>query len=324
MEVVMTVEFWYGTESQYRSEQSVFSDLYAYLASQPDQFWLLTNFHAGNNEIDLVIIKQRGVFIAELKHIWSPIKGGKNGPWRFERYDGTLQDFRNPYQQVRQNTYDWKNWIYARREQWLAPAHLSWPEKSFMPYSYVVISPTVADGSDIQIHPDFVEVKGLEQFKADLKIGIQPGIDLSREEVQRLLTLLNLNRKDGGFGPTLLLAQPIKRPGVRQLVPFGDNAGTEVIKLEKTKITVGRDADNDLVLNDNRVSGRHAIITFQDDWWTVEDVGSKNGTYVRYNGESTDERKIKDANALKDGSIVRFGPCYFRLMIVEPAPVGSK
>ena len=315
----MAVEFWYGTESQHRTEQNVLSDLYAYLGSQLEHFWLLTNFHAGGNEIDLVVIKQNGVFVAELKHIWSPITGGKNGPWRFERYDGTMQDIKNPYQQVRQNTYDWKNWIYARREQWLAPTHLSWRETSFMPYSYVVISPALAHGSDIQIHPDPVEVKGLEQFKADLKICTQPGVELSREEVQRLLTLLNLNRQDAGIIMTQLLPKPIKRPGVRQLVPFGENAGMEVFRLDKTKTTVGRDADNDLVLNDTRVSARHAIITFEDGWWTLEDVGSKNGTYVRYNGESNDERRITHPNALKDGSIVRFGLCYFRLMIVEPS-----
>jgi hypothetical protein len=44
--------------------------------------------------------------------------------------------------------------------------------------------------------------------------------------------------------------------------------------------TLGRDPGNEIVVNDEAVSARHAMVTFSDgDWW-VEDAGSTNGTIV--------------------------------------------
>lgn len=320
----MSVEFWFGAQSQYRAEQDILANIYTYLSRQADHFWMLTNFHAGGNEVDLVVIKRTCIFVAEIKHIWSPISGGKNGPWSFEQWDGTRKDLRNPYQQVRHNTYDWKNFVWTQREKWLTRMHQAWLEQLFMPYSYVVISPKIHEDSRIQIHPDPVEVKGLDEFKSDLLLCKHAGLDLTREEVQRLLQLLNLAREDAEINTTKLLAEPVRRPGIRQLVPFGAEVDAGIFMLDKTKIKVGRGEDNDLVIRDERVSAKHAVISFEDGWWTVEDVGSTNGTWVRYNGESADERKIAKANALKDGSVVRFGPCYFRLMIIEPAKGDSE
>lgn len=43
---------------------------------------------------------------------------------------------------------------------------------------------------------------------------------------------------------------------------------------------IGRDAGNDIVVNDEAASARHATLTFSDgDWW-IEDAGSTNGTVV--------------------------------------------
>lgn len=44
--------------------------------------------------------------------------------------------------------------------------------------------------------------------------------------------------------------------------------------------SLGRDAGNDIVVNDEAASARHATLTFSDgDWW-IEDGGSTNGTVV--------------------------------------------
>ena len=53
--------------------------------------------------------------------------------------------------------------------------------------------------------------------------------------------------------------------------------------LLKPENTLGADPENDLVLNDNLVSGRHARLRWDGAGWWLEDLGSKNGTLV--NGE---------------------------------------
>ncbi len=45
-------------------------------------------------------------------------------------------------------------------------------------------------------------------------------------------------------------------------------------------IRIGRDADNDIVLDDPRVSGHHARIIISDTQTLIQDLGSSNGTFV--------------------------------------------
>ncbi len=43
---------------------------------------------------------------------------------------------------------------------------------------------------------------------------------------------------------------------------------------------IGRAADNTIVLPDERVSAHHGRITFSGGQWLLEDLGSRNGTFV--------------------------------------------
>jgi len=52
---------------------------------------------------------------------------------------------------------------------------------------------------------------------------------------------------------------------------------------------IGRDAGNDVVVNDEAASAKHALLEFADgDWW-IEDAGSTNGTML--NGEVVRSRE---------------------------------
>src|SRR5579859_1294248 len=53
----------------------------------------------------------------------------------------------------------------------------------------------------------------------------------------------------------------------------------EVLLLKPTT-TLGAEADNDLILLDGFVSAHHARLRWDGAGWWLEDLGSKNGTYV--------------------------------------------
>lgn len=70
--------------------------------------------------------------------------------------------------------------------------------------------------------------------------------------------------------------------------------------------SIGRDAGNDVVLDDEAASAKHAVVTFSDGEWWVEDAGSTNGTVV--NGT-----KIWDRERLHYGDELLVGRTGMRL-----------
>ncbi|MDQ6693336.1 MAG: DUF3662 and FHA domain-containing protein [Chloroflexota bacterium] len=64
------------------------------------------------------------------------------------------------------------------------------------------------------------------------------------------------------------------------LVPLeGDLAGRE-FEVAKTLLTIGRGLDNELVIDDPRVSRHHAQVTFRHSHYLLRDLRSTNGTFV--------------------------------------------
>jgi hypothetical protein len=83
------------------------------------------------------------------------------------------------------------------------------------------------------------------------------------------------------------------------VVSSGPEAGSGY-QLMGPSITIGRAADNDIVLDDNMVSRHHARLKMQGDTYTLTDLGSANGTLV--NG-----RRVSAPVALQANDSVRFG-----------------
>jgi len=65
-------------------------------------------------------------------------------------------------------------------------------------------------------------------------------------------------------------------------------------------VNIGRADYNDLVLNDESVSGQHAKLTRREGIWILVDLGSTNGTMV-------DGERIAEDTPLAPGCFVRFG-----------------
>ena len=66
-------------------------------------------------------------------------------------------------------------------------------------------------------------------------------------------------------------------------------------------IRIGRKSENDVVLNNSSVSGRHAEIFVNEDGIVfLTDLGSTNGTFINGN-------RVEGSVLLKKGDILRFG-----------------
>lgn len=84
------------------------------------------------------------------------------------------------------------------------------------------------------------------------------------------------------------------------LVVHQDPTTQQVVPLAEGALTLGREANNDVVLIDPEASRRHAQISFQAGRYVIEDLGSTNGTYV--NG-----RQILTATTLSPGDVIEVG-----------------
>jgi pSer/pThr/pTyr-binding forkhead associated (FHA) protein len=72
--------------------------------------------------------------------------------------------------------------------------------------------------------------------------------------------------------------------------------------LLRGRTRLGRDSDNHVVLDDERVSLHHALITVRDGIYWIEDLGSTNGTFV-----GDDDQRVMAAHPLLDGERLRLG-----------------
>lgn len=77
--------------------------------------------------------------------------------------------------------------------------------------------------------------------------------------------------------------------------------GTHTIPLESTLLTIGRGLNNDIILEDTRVSRQHAQIRYRARRFWVSDSGSTNGTFV--NGEPIEEAALRDGDTLSLGGL---------------------
>lgn len=78
-----------------------------------------------------------------------------------------------------------------------------------------------------------------------------------------------------------------------------DNSLLKEITLSQAATTIGRLPDNTLQIDNLAVSGHHAKITWEQDHYVIEDLGSLNGTYV--NSERVGKAKLRHCDTVKIG-----------------------
>lgn len=88
-------------------------------------------------------------------------------------------------------------------------------------------------------------------------------------------------------------------PSFRLVMRAGPSAG-KVYLLDKSELFIGRDLNNDVVINDPEVSRRHARLFLQGFNFVIEDLGSTNGTQI--NGQ-----RIMGPHILRPGEVIVLG-----------------
>jgi len=106
-----------------------------------------------------------------------------------------------------------------------------------------------------------------------------------------------------------------KRTLVGSLTP--DDRPDSVYPLLDAECTIGRAMDNVIAVPDGSVSSKHARIVRTDDGFVIEDLKSRNGTFV--NGE----RVVEGQRKLADGDLVRVGKVIMTFNVARETKAGD-
>ena len=71
------------------------------------------------------------------------------------------------------------------------------------------------------------------------------------------------------------------------------------------RLTIGRNADCDIQIADQQISGKHTALFYQDGRWRFQDLKSRNGTYLNM--------RLAGSGVLADGDVLSIGFCQLRV-----------
>jgi Zn-dependent protease with chaperone function len=86
--------------------------------------------------------------------------------------------------------------------------------------------------------------------------------------------------------------------------------GFPAYTLRRRMTRIGRNSENDVVLNSERVSRYHAEIACRDDVFLIVDKGSRNGIWVN-------RQRVKNSTEIKSGDVIRIGRQDFTFIVRE-------
>jgi hypothetical protein len=94
----------------------------------------------------------------------------------------------------------------------------------------------------------------------------------------------------------------------RLIVHFPSRPARVFLLPDGTEAVIGRDEDCDVVLDDERVSRRHALLVSDRSDWSITDTGSKNGTFI--GGIPVESRLLEERSWISFGGLIA---CFERL-----------
>jgi hypothetical protein len=87
--------------------------------------------------------------------------------------------------------------------------------------------------------------------------------------------------------------------GATLVIRTGGGRGGETFPLDSDRMTIGRNSDAEVFLDDVTVSRNHAMLVRRPDGVYIDDLGSLNGTYV--NRRRIESHRLTDGDELQVG-----------------------
>jgi hypothetical protein len=87
--------------------------------------------------------------------------------------------------------------------------------------------------------------------------------------------------------------------GATLVIRTGGGRGGETFPLDHDRMTIGRNPDAEVFLDDVTVSRNHAMLVRRPDGIYIDDLGSLNGTYV--NRQRLESHRLVDGDELQIG-----------------------
>jgi hypothetical protein len=136
------------------------------------------------------------------------------------------------------------------------------------------------------------------------RVELASDTDVPRRGIQVLAETVSAAPQVPGGDRTQIFQPPTGAPSAAQpkaRLLLSAPGGTHVIPLESTPLTIGRGLNNDIILEDTRVSRHHAQLRYRARRFWIADIGSTNGTYV--NEEQIAERSLRDGDVISLGGL---------------------
>ena len=162
--------------------------------------------------------------------------------------------------------------------------------------------------------------------KRDLQERLWPETFVVEKNLANLVSEIRDALGDDPSNPRFIRTVPRFGYACREVVARGEKGtrarlGSEVIfrlkwiggrvTLDEGEHLLGRDPDAEIFLNSAGVSRRHARIGVSAGRATIEDLGSKNGTFVG-------DQRVERAKALSDGDVIGVGSVKLTFRMLQP------
>ncbi|NJP05157.1 MAG: DUF3662 domain-containing protein [Chloroflexaceae bacterium] len=135
-----------------------------------------------------------------------------------------------------------------------------------------------------------------------------PRVEMSEDSAvpRRTIQVVAETVERGSEGATQVMTataqlQSSSQQNQRALLLLETTNGPHPIPLESTLLNIGRGLNNDIILEDTRVSRHHAQLRYKTRRFWITDLGSTNGTFI--NGERISEAALGDQDVISLGGL---------------------
>jgi hypothetical protein len=137
-----------------------------------------------------------------------------------------------------------------------------------------------------------------------VELAADPAV--SKRQIQVVAEMQESAPVGPGGGHTQVISidggqQARQRAQPKAFLVLHTDQGEHTIPLESTMVNLGRGLNNDIILEDSRVSRHHAQVRYKARRFWVSDMGSTNGTFV--NGEAIGEQPLRDRDIISLGGL---------------------